>query len=78
MTFYRALEKNDPVEEAIQVCSNAEASCHLEVCRYLQLCSRTSDLDYNSLTHLETILMKIIVDKQSKTIDFFNSTSSYF
>jgi hypothetical protein len=48
MTFHRALEKNDPVEEAIQVCSNAEASRHLkEVRRYLQLCSTTSDLDFN-------------------------------
>jgi hypothetical protein len=54
MTFYRALEKNDPVEEAIPV----------EVYHYLPLCSTPSDLDFNSLTHLETTFMKKIKDKQ--------------
>jgi hypothetical protein len=53
MTFYKALEKNDPVEEAIPV----------EVCHYLPLCS--TNLDFNSLTHLETTLMTTIFDKQS-------------
>jgi hypothetical protein len=70
--FSQCTEKNDPVEEAIQVCSNAEASHHLQEVRcYLQLRSRTSDLDFNSLTHLKKILIKKIVDKQSTIIDFF-------
>ena len=66
-------EEDEENQTENPVCSLADAKVHLqEVRRYLETCSHTSEIDFRSISALESSLLQTFAQKQKSIRDFFH------